>query len=412
MISVEEARKTVLGSVERMGWEYVELLNALGRVLAEDVIAPEPIPPWDNAAMDGYALRAKDTRGVSAEQPIALRLIGTIGAGQIFHGCLEKEQVLRIMTGTPMPRGADAVIRQEDTRAFDQSVFVLQDCRPGQNVRYAGEDVKAGERVLPAGTICRPGVIGLLAAIGRGRVAVYHRPRVAILATGDELLGWDEAPSPGKIHNSNSIALGAQVLQAGGVPVLVGPVPDARDVLAHRLREGITADMLLTTGGVSVGDFDVVVDTLQELGAEVRVRKVFMRPGKPFTFALLERKPICALPGNPISCMVTFELFVRPALRKMQGYRNLFPTEITATAAQAIPNRDRRPAYLRVSLTRTDAGFAARLTGDQGSAMLHSMTHANGLAVIPGETEIPVGSQVRVLLLVDEIAATTAEHHP
>ena len=412
MISVEEAREIVLGSVERMGWEYAELLDALGRVLAEDVTAPEPIPPWDNAAMDGYALRAEETRGASAEQPVPLKLIGTIGAGQIFDGSLEKEQAVRIMTGAPMPRGADAVIRQEDTQTSEQGVFVLREVRPGQNVRYTGEDVKAGEQVLPIGTICRPGVIGLLAAIGRGRVAVYHRPRVGILATGDELLRWDEAPTPGKIHNSNSFALAAQVRQAGGVPVLVGPVEDTRDVLAQRLREGIRTDMLLTTGGISVGDYDIVVDTLQELGSEVRIRKVYMRPGKPFTFALLEQKPICALPGNPISCMVTFELFVRPALRKMQGYRNLFPTEITATTAQPIPNKDRRPAYLRVMLSQTDAGFTARLTGDQGSAMLHSMAHANGLAVIPGETEVPVGSQVRVLLLADEVVATTPELHP
>lgn len=412
MISVDEARGIVLASVERMGWEHVEILDALGRVLALDITAPAPIPPWDNSAMDGYALRAEDTQGASPEQPVALEMIGTIGAGQIFDGCLEKEQLARIMTGAPMPRGADAVIRQEDTQASGQRVLVLQQCRPGQHVRYAGEDVKAGEQVLSTGTICRPGVIGLLAAIGRGRVAVYHRPRVSILATGDELLGWDESPSPGKIYNSNSVALAAQVVQAGGVPVLVGPAPDARDPLAAHIREGLRAEMLVTTGGVSVGDFDIVVDTLQEMGAEVRVRKVSMRPGKPFTFALLEQKPICALPGNPISCMVTFELFVRPALRKMQGYRNLFPTELTATALQSMSNKDRRPAYLRVSLTRTGAHVTARLTGDQGSAMLHSMAHANGLAVLPGETEIPAGSQVRVLLLADEIAAITTEPHP
>lgn len=411
MISVEAAREIVLGSVERMGWEHAGLLEALGRVLAADIIAPQPIPLWDNAAMDGYALRAEDTEGASAAQPVALQLIGTIGAGRIFDGCLEKGQLVRIMTGAPMPRGADAVIRQEDTQAAGQRVFVLRPCRPGQHVRYRGEDIKAGERVLSTGTICRPGVIGLLAAIGRGRVAVYQRPRVSILATGDELLGWDESPAPGKIHNSNSVALAAQVVQAGGIPVLVGPVPDVKEALAAHVREGLRADMLVTTGGVSVGDFDIVVHTLQALGAEVRVRKVSMRPGKPFTFALLEQKPICALPGNPISCMVTFELFVRPALRKMQGTHNLFPAEITAIAAQSISNKDHRPAYLRVSLTRTDASFIARLTGEQGSAMLHSMTHANGLAVIPGETEIPAGSQVRVLLLADEIAAITPEPH-
>lgn len=412
MIAVEEARQIVLTSVEKVGWEYVELLEALDRILAEDITAPEPIPPWDNAAMDGYAIRAEETRGAGPEQPVLLKVVGTVGAGQIFDGTLEKEQAIRIMTGAPMPRGADAVIRQEDTQTSGQDVSVLRDVRPGQNVRYAGEDVKAGEQVLRTGTVCRPGVIGLLAAIGRGRVAAYHRPRVGILATGDELLRWDEAPSPGKIHNSNSYALAAQVQQAGGVPVLLGPVADARELLVERLREGIRLDLLLTTGGVSVGEYDLVVEALKELGADIRVRKVHMRPGKPFTFALLEHKPICALPGNPISCMVTFELFVRPALRKMQGSRSLLPTEITAAAAQSIPNKDRRPAYLRVVLTRTDAGLTACLTGDQGSAMLHSMAHADGLAVIPGETEIPVGSQVRVLLLADEMAVTpSALHH-
>ncbi|MGH7352357.1 MAG: molybdopterin molybdotransferase MoeA, partial [Candidatus Methylomirabilales bacterium] len=190
------------------------MLDGLGRVLAEDVTATELIPPWDNAAMDGYALRSEDTRDVSGDRPVALRLIGTAAAGQIFDGLVEKGQVLRIMTGAPLPRGADAVIRQEDTRATDREVFVVHQVSPGHNVRTAGEDVKAGEGVLATGTLCRPGVIGLLAALGRRRVAVYQRPRVTILATGDELLRWDEAPTPGKIHNSNSYALAAQVLQA------------------------------------------------------------------------------------------------------------------------------------------------------------------------------------------------------
>jgi molybdopterin molybdotransferase len=409
VISVEEAQRIILASVERGGWEYVELLDALGRVLAEDITAAAPIPPWDNAAMDGYALRAEDTRGASPDRPLVLRLIGTVGAGQIYDGVLEGGETLRIMTGAPLPHGADAVVRQEDTQVSDEGVAILQQVRRGQNVRYAGEDVKAGEQVLPIGTLCRPGVIGLLAALGRRRVAVYQRPRVAILATGDELLRWDEAPAPGKIHNSNSYALAAQVVQAGGVPVLLGPVADQKELLAERLREGIQADLLLTSGGVSVGDYDLLAETLEALGAEVRVRKVNMRPGKPFTFALLDRKPVFALPGNPISCMVTFELFVRPAMRKMQGYPTLFHPGVTATAAQPIPNKDRRPAYLRVILTRTGAGYSAALTGDQGSAMLHSMAYADGLAVVPGETEITSGSPVRVLLLTDGPVAAAPE---
>jgi len=405
VIAVEAAQRIVLDSVEKVGWEYVELLDALGRVVAEDVIAPEPIPPWDNSAMDGFALRAEDSREASHEQPVKLRLIGTVGAGQIFGGVLENGQVIRIMTGAPLPRGADAVIRQEDTQASDQGVLILRQVGPGQNVRYGGEDVKAGEQVLPTGAFCRPGVIGLLAALGKRRVAVYHRPRAGIFATGDELLRWDEMPAPGKIHNSNDYALGAQVLQAGGLPVLLGPVADKKDLLARHLREGVRSDLLLTSGGVSVGDFDLMADTLHELGADVRVRGVHMRPGKPFTFALLEGKPVFALPGNPISCMVTFELFVRPALRKMQDQRSVFHPEITATTVQPIRNKDRRPAYLRVILTPTHAGYTARLTGDQGSAMLHSMAYADGLACVPGETEITPGSEVRVLLLGDEPAA-------
>jgi molybdopterin molybdotransferase len=402
MIAVEEAQQIILGSVERIGWEYVELLDAPGRVLAEDVTATEPIPPWDNAAMDGYALRSEDTRDASGNRPMALRLIGTVAAGQIFDGLVEKGQALRIMTGAPLPRGADAVIRQEDTQTTDREVLVVRQVGPGHNVRTAGEDVKAGEKVLATGALCRPGVVGLLAALGRSRVAVYQRPRAAILATGDELLRWDEALAPGKIRNSNSYALAAQARQAGGIPILLGPVGDTKDLLAEHLREGVRADLCVTSGGVSVGDYDLVAETLRELGGEVRVRKVNMRPGKPFTFALLEEKPVFALPGNPISCMVTFELFVRPALRKMQGYSRVFHPEITATAAQAIINTDRRPAYLRVILTQTDAGYTARLTGDQGSAMLHSMASADGLAFVPGETEIPAGRQLRVLLLADE----------
>jgi molybdopterin molybdotransferase len=402
MISVEEAQRIILGSVERIGWEYVELLDGLGRVLAEDVTATEPIPPWDNAAMDGYALRSEDTHDASGDRPVALRLIGTAAAGQIFDGLVEKGQALRIMTGAPLPRGADAVIRQEDAQATDREVLVVRQVSPGHNVRTAGEDVKAGEGVVATGALCRPGVVGLLAALGRRRVAVYQRPRAAILATGDELLRWDELPVPGKIHNSNSYALAAQVRQAGGIPILLGPVGDTKGLLAEHLREGVRADLCVTSGGVSVGDYDLVAETLRELGGEVRVRKVNMRPGKPFTFARLEQKPVFALPGNPISCMVTFELFVRPALRKMQGCSSVFHPEIRATAAQAIINTDRRPAYLRVILMQTDAGYTVRLTGDQGSAMLHSMASADGLAFVPGETEIAAGGLLRVLLLADE----------
>lgn len=401
MISVEEAQRIVLDSVEKLGWEYVELLDALGRVLAEDIVAPEAIPPWDNSAMDGYALRAENSRGATDEQPVMLRLVGTVRAGEIIEGPVEKGQAVRIMTGAPLPRGADAVIRQEDTRLSDQGVLILRQVKVGQNVRYQGEDAKAGEQVLRAGTLCRPGVVGLVAALGRKRVAVHQRPRVGILATGDEILGWDEVPTPGKIHNSNSPALAAQVLQAGGVPILLGAVGDTKDLLAARLREGVQVDLLVTTGGVSVGEHDIMIETLQELGAELLVRKVNMRPGKPFTYALLEGKPIFALPGNPVSCMVTFELFVRLALKKMAGDRRVVHSEIGATALQSILNKDRRPAYLRVILDHTNAGYAARLTGDQGSAMLHSMVCADGLAVVPGETEVPAGSQVRVLLLGD-----------
>jgi molybdopterin molybdotransferase len=409
MISVEEAQRIVLDSAERIGWEYAELLDALDCVLAEDVIAPAPLPPWDNSAMDGYALRAEDSRGATDEQPVVLQLVGTVAAGQMFEGILEKNQAVRIMTGGPLPRGADAVIRQEDTRPSDQGVLILRQVKVGQNVRYQGEDVKAGAQVLDVRTPCRPGVIGLLAAIGRKRVAVYQRPRVGILATGDEILPWDEIPTPGKIHNSNSYALAAQVLQGGGVPVLLGSVADNKDLLATRLREGVQADLLVTTGGVSVGEYDILVETLRELGAELLVRKVNMRPGKPFTFALLGRKPIFSLPGNPVSCMVTFELFVRPVLKKMQGHRHVFHAEIVVTASQAIRNKDRRPAYLRVILAETGTGYGARLAGDQGSAMLHSMARADGLAVVPGETEVPAGSQLRVLLLGDQLTAAAPE---
>ncbi|HZX60546.1 MAG TPA: gephyrin-like molybdotransferase Glp [Candidatus Methylomirabilis sp.] len=399
MISVEEAQRIILASVEPIGCEYVELLDSLGRVLAEDVTAAEPIPAWDNSAMDGYALRAEETRGAAPDRPITLILIGTAAAGQIFDRVVEHGQAVRIMTGAALPRGADAVIRQEDTRATEREVVILRQVRSGQNVRSRGEDVKAGERVLQCGTLCRPGAIGLLAALGRRRVAVYHRPRVGVLATGDELLRWDEAPQPGKIYNSNSYALAAQVVEAGGLSALLGPVADMPALLVRHLREGMRGDCLVTSGGVSVGDYDLMAETLREFGAEVRVRGVNMRPGKPFTFALLEQKPVFALPGNPISCMVTFELFVRPALRKMQGYYSLLHSQITATAAQAIVNKDRRPAYLRVILTQTEAGYTAALTGDQGSAMLHSMASADGLACVPGETEIPAGSPVRVILL-------------
>ena len=399
MLTVPEAQRLILQEISVLGSEKVDLLSALGRVLAEEVVSTRDIPPWDNSSMDGYAVRAQDTRGATRERPARLSVVGHIPAGGMASRPMGPGEAYRIMTGAALPEGADGVIPVEDVIAEDQKVACLREVVPREFVRPLGEDVRRGDLVLSPGTRLSPAALGLLAALGRASVEVYQRPRVAILSTGDELVEIEEPLGPGKITDSNTYTLVAQVLAACGVPVSLGIARDTRESLVERFRSGLTADCLISSAGVSVGDHDHVRGALEQLGAQLRFWKVAMRPGKPITFGLLQGKPVFGLPGNPVSSMVTFELFVRPALMKMMGHRGFFRPRVRAVAVLPIPNPGSREGYLRVSLHREGGRYHARLTGEQGSSILRSMVLADGLAVIPPDTTVPAGHEVDVILL-------------
>ncbi|HYE92762.1 MAG TPA: gephyrin-like molybdotransferase Glp, partial [Terriglobales bacterium] len=307
MLTVEEALEQILSRVKTLPTERVPILSALGRALAESIVSGREIPPWANSSMDGYAVRAADTRAV----PARLTVVGTVTAGAMPSRDVRAGEAMRIFTGAPLPSGADAVIPQEDTDASDGAVTLKAAVGVGDYVRPRGEDLKAGDVVLEPGAALGPAEIGLLATVGVSQVLVYRRPRVAILSTGNELAELGREPGPGQIPNTNSYSLFAQVLEAGGDPLNLGIAADRMDSIEERLRWGGAADLLLSSAGVSVGDLDLVRDALTRAGAELHLWKVSMRPGKPITFGSIGERPVFGLPGNPVSAMVTFELFVR-----------------------------------------------------------------------------------------------------
>jgi len=397
VLTVEEALEQILSRVRPLPTERVPLLGSLGRALAEPIVSGREIPPWANSSMDGYAVRAGDTQPV----PARLTVVGTITAGSMPARAVGSGEAMRIFTGAPLPQGADAVIPQEDTEAADGHVTLRERVDEGAYVRPRGEDLRVGEVVLEPGARIGPAEVGLLATLGYTQVLVHRRPRVAILSTGNELADLGREPGPGQIPNTNTYSLSAQVLEMGGEPMNLGIAADQLAAIEERLRWGAGADLLLSSAGVSVGDLDLVKDALTRGGAELHLWKVSMRPGKPITFGSLRGRPVFGLPGNPVSAMVTFELFVRPALRRMAGFRNLHRFRLRARALAPIHNPGARRGYLRVTLQRDDAGWGARLTGDQGSAILTSMVRADGLAVVPGDTSVAVGEAVEVIVFRD-----------
>jgi len=404
VISVEEAQERILARIAVLGDERVELGRALGRVLAEPVLSHRDVPPWPNSSMDGYALSSRDTAAATAAKPARLAVAGRVAAGTVATRPLGPGEAFRIFTGAPLPEGADAVIPQEEVREDGTAVLVPRAVEPGQFVRPRGEDMKTGDAVLEQGRVLGPAEIGLLATLGRVQVSVVKRPLVGILSTGDEVVDLGGRLGPGQIPNSNTYSLMAQVAEAGARPVNLGVARDRLEQIEARLRWGLGCDLLISSAGVSVGEHDFVKAALERLGAEQHLWLVDMRPGKPIAFAtiasaLKSALPVFALPGNPVSAMVTFELFVRPAILKTGGRARLERPTITARALGPIPNAGRRRGYLRVTLTAEGGGFGARLTGDQSSGILRSMVAADGLAVVPGDTTIPPGGEVRVILL-------------
>ena len=403
VLSVEEALERILATVRVLEPERVPILEALGRVLAEEVVADRNIPPLPNSAMDGYAVRAADV----ARVPARLRVIAEAPAGRLCPVEVGPGSAVRIMTGAPIPAGADAVVPFEHTRVVqdsscptaDEWIEVLRETRPGANVREAGEDVRAGQVVLSPGRVLRPQEIGMLAALGRTEVAVIRRPRVAILATGDEVVPPWETPGPGQIRDANSYTVAAQVRRYGGIPLILGVARDEETLIREGVRRALAerADLIVTSGGVSIGDFDLVKQVLAAEG-EMRFWSLNMKPGRPLAFGVVGGVPLVGLPGNPVSAMVATELFVRPAVLKMQGFTEWPWPELRARLADPIVRKDGRRHYLRVRLRETPDGWEATLTGDQGSGILNSLVQADGLAVIPEDVDhLPAGAEVRVL---------------
>jgi molybdopterin molybdotransferase len=413
MISVEEALDKILSYVAVLSEEESPILNCLGQVLAEDVYSDISIPPLDNAAMDGYAVRFQDTQGAGDRSPRFLRVIETVAAGSIPQREVEPGTAIRIMTGAAIPKGADSVVKFEDTDEASKArpsaeVGILKEVEVGCDIRRAGEDIVKGSRVLAKGVVIRPSEVGVLASLGCSRVKVIRRPKIAVLATGDELVDIDKPLPQGKIYNSNSYSVAALVQRYGGIPEILGIARDSEDSLAASFRHGLDADMLVTSGGVSMGDHDVVKDILARQG-ELAFWTVRMKPGKPLAFGIMKgvdsagavrQIPHLGLPGNPVSSMITFELFVRPAILKMMGKKNLAKPTVEAIIEDSVVNSDGRRIFARASVEKRGGQYFARLTGPQGSGILTSMALANGLAIIPEDkAKVLAGDTVQVVML-------------
>ena len=407
MISVREALDRVLQDLPRMGGEQVSLPAVRGRVLAEAVRALRDVPPFRNSAMDGYAVRSADVAGATIASPVTLRVLETVGAGAVATQPVGPGTAIRIMTGAPLPAGADAVVRVEDTAETDGGVAVRASAEPGGNVREPGEDMRAGETVLAAGRMLRPADIGLLASLGLPAVRVARRPRVAILATGDELVDVGEPLGPGQIVNSNAYTLAAAVEEAGAEPIHLGIVRDRPELIRAAFADAMAADMALSTGGVSVGSFDYVRPILADLGYEERFWKVAQKPGKPLTFGRCGRTPVFGLPGNPVSSLVCFYLYVVPALRTMMGLEHVHLASAAATLGEGVRKAPGLTEFVRCRLFGSPDAYEAHSTGTQSSGALRSLSLGDALIVGPADaTHLEAGARVRVVLLGGDAVAT------
>ncbi|MBI4235840.1 MAG: molybdopterin molybdotransferase MoeA [Chloroflexi bacterium] len=418
MLRVEEALERVLAAIEPLEPVEVPLSEALGLVLAQEVRSTLQIPPLDNSAMDGYAVRAQDIATARPDRPVVLPVIGEVAAGAPPEPPVRPGTAVRIMTGAAIPPGANTVVRFEDTdeeehRAGGQALSLIAirvAAQRGTSVRRAGEDVRQGEIVLTKGTALGPAQIGILASLGHAQALVHRRPVIAILASGNELSAPGQVLMPGHIYDINTYTVQALVQELGAIPRPLGIARDTRDSLAQHIEAARGADLLLTSAGVSVGYYDLVKEVLSAYG-EMHLWSVRMRPGKPVAFGILRGTPAApwphpipylGLPGNPVSAMVAFHILARPALRRMMGYATWDVPAVEAVLEEPIHNEDGRRVYARAFVTLRDGTYYARLSGPQGSNILTAMARANGLAICPEEVpELPTGSRVRVELLAE-----------
>lgn len=408
MLSVEQALQKVLDGVSVLPAETVRLADALGYILADPAIARDDLPPFINSSMDGYAVRATDVADASAAAPVALIVVADIPAGVVGNVTLSPGTAARIMTGAPLPTGANAVVPVEDTnepwrqsdRPVPERIEVYRSISAGDYVRRPGEDVRAGSEVLPAGHRLRPQEIGVLASLGLTQVSTIRRPRVAVLATGDELIPAEEPLRPGKIRNSNSYAQVAQVRSLDAIPINLGVASDTESDVRSKLQEGLEldADLFVSSAGVSVGAYDVVRNVLESHG-NVGFWRVNMRPGKPLAFGTYGGVPFLGLPGNPVSAMVSFERFARPAILKMAGHRRIERPRVQVTVLKDIRS-DGRESYLRAVVHPAESGYQVQLTGRQGSHVMTSLVRANALLVVPaGVKYVKAGQELEAIML-------------
>ncbi len=402
MLTVDEARATILQNLHPLPATEIDLEGAAGRVLAAPITAARTVPPFRNSAMDGYAVRASDVGGARADLPVRLSVVGEVAAGHGATTAVDRGTAVRIMTGAPLPEGSDAVVPVEQTRVGDSAVDILAAVPPGKNVRLPGEDIRAGEEALPAGVLLSPARLGLLASLGFRHVPCHDQPRVAILTTGDELREPGEELQPGQITNSNRYALRGAVLEAGGIPIDVGVARDQRDEIERRIAAAQGSHLIVVSGGVSMGAYDLVREVLSERG-ELTFWQVALRPGRQLAFGRVHGTPVLGVPGNPVSTLVAFEIFARPAIRVLSGRRAWRRAVVRARADEAMEKAPDVEQYYRGIVRSTGDGWAVRLTGPQGSHVLRSMALANALIRIPiNVRRVAAGDLVDVLILEDD----------
>jgi molybdopterin molybdotransferase len=399
VIKFDEALKIVLDSVEVLPSEERDILDAHEMVLSEDVVARDNVPFVDNSAMDGYAVRSDDLKGASEENPVSLKVVGEVRAGRVGTRSLGPGEAVRIMTGAPIPPAADAVVIQEKTQPSTDSVNVMTDVSKCENIRPRGEDIREGETVLRKGTLLTPADIGVLASVGMQKVKVFRRPRAAILATGDEIIGVDEPLEAGKVRNSNRYTLIPLVRTLGALTIDLGIARDDGGKIEEKVKQALSNDILITTGGVSVGKYDLIHQVLHDLGMERKFWRVAMKPGKPLLFVFLKGIPVFGLPGNPVSAFVGAELFIGPAIRKMRGERQVRPLWIEAELRAGIKGKPGRSKFITAHTEFRDGRFLASPTPKQGSGKLSSASSANSLIYLePDQTAAEEKQMIKVVL--------------
>lgn len=405
MIQAVEARSVILKSLSPVAAENCGIEESLGRVLAADITAPRDLPSFDNSSMDGFAVRTSDLAAATRESPVQLKLHGELPAGTWTGEMLRSGSAMRIMTGAPIPPGSDAVAEQELTQSDNGNVRVFSAVAPGRNIRKQGESLTAGSLALRKGVRLSPASVGSLASMGIRRVEVFRRPTVALLCTGSEVVGMDESPAPGQIWNSNSFTLKGALEQAGVKAIDLGIVPDLKDQLTARIREALGYDAVVTSGGVSVGKYDLVLDVLKSLDVEIRFWKVNIKPGMPLAFGVsrsrVRQVPVFALPGNPVSSAVTFDQFVRPGLEKLSGIESPEPRlRIKAMLEDPIQKKDGKRHFVRGIARNEGDGIVVTTTGTQSSGVLMSLVKANCLIILPEDSgSLRKGDVVEIELL-------------